>query len=176
MNQFPHNPGKLILLIYLTLDLILTWVHLLTIQIKICPQIHMSDRIQNAGKGQAPQTSGSKQNSTGQNHINTQILPQLNALGARLDCMENSMKRLKKTNDSTKIKRTKVKTKDGVAHVFSKGVGVVSPPVQTVHNIPPPSRLREEARKQEIQNRLRHFADNVKPGMGKIKSQRGGGR
>ena len=136
----------------------------------------MIDRIHNAGKGQAPQASGSKQNSTDQDHINTKILVQLNALDAGLDCMEDSMKTLKKTNDSTKIKRTKVKAKDGVAHVFSKGVGVVSPPIQTVHNIPPPSRLREEARKQEeVQNRLRHLADNVKPSMGKIKSQRGGG-
>ena len=56
-----------------------------------------------------------------------------------------------------------------------KGVGPTSLPVHTVNNIPPPSRLREEARIQgEVQNRLRHLADNVKPGMGKIKSQRGG--
>ena len=52
---------------------------------------------------------------------------------------------------------------------------MASPPVQTVHNIPPPSRLREEAGiQEEVQNRLRHLADNVKPGMSKIKSQRGG--
>ena len=85
------------------------------------------------------------------------------------------MKTVKKTNDSTKIKRSKVKTKGGVAHAGSKGVGAASPPVPTVHNIPPPSRLREEVRiQEEVQNRLRHLADNMKPGMGKIKSQRGG--
>ena len=44
-----------------------------------------------------------------------------------------------------------------------------------VHNILPPSQLREEARVQEeVQNRLRHLADNIESGMGKIKSQRGG--
>ena len=53
-------------------------------------------------------------------------------------------------------------------------VGVASLPVQMVHNIPPPRQLRGEARVQvEVQNRLRHLADNVKSGMGKIKSQRG---
>ena len=93
---------------------------------------HVLDRVHNAGKGQAPQTSGSNQNSTDQNHINTQILAQLNALGARLDSMENSIKTVKKTNDSTKL--TGPKSKLNV--VSSKGVGAVSP-VQTVHNIPP---------------------------------------
>ena len=81
----------------------------------------------------------------------------------------------KKTNDGSKIKRSKVKTKVNVAHAATKGVGVASPPVQRVYNIPPPSRLREEVRIQnEVQNKLRHLAENVKPGMGKIKSQRGG--
>ena len=49
------------------------------------------------------------------------------------------------------------------------------PSVHIPHNIPPPSRLREEARiQEEVQSRLRHLADNVKPGMGKLKSHRGG--
>ena len=35
--------------------------------------------------------------------------------------------------------------------------------------------MREEARiQEEVQTRLRHLADNVKPGMTKLKSQRGG--
>ena len=84
------------------------------------------------------------------------------------------MKAVKKTNDSTKIKRSQVKTKGGVAHSDLKGVGTAFPPVQTVHNIPPPSLLGEEARIQEVQNRLRHLVDYVKPGIGNIKSQRGG--
>ena len=53
----------------------------------------------------------------------------VNVMGARLDSMESSMKTVKKTNDSTKIKRSNVKTKGGVAHASLKGVGVASPPV-----------------------------------------------
>ena len=54
-------------------------------------------------------------------------------------------------------------------------VGVVSPPVQTIHNIPPPNRLRKEARiEEEVQNNLRHLADNIKPGINEIESKRGG--
>ena len=85
------------------------------------------------------------------------------------------MKTVKKTNDSSKFKKSRVQTKVTVAHNGLKEVGAASPSVQTVHNIPTPSQLREEARVQEeFQNRLRHLADHVKPGMGKIKSQRGG--
>ena len=136
---------------------------------------HVLDRVHNTDKDHAPQAMGSNHSNVDQNHINTQILAQLSALGARLDSMESSIKSGKKTNDSTKIKRSKVKTKTGVAHAGLKGVGLTSPTVQTVSNIPPPSRLREEARiQEEVQNRLRHLADSVKPGMGKIKSQRGG--
>ena len=65
--------------------------------------------------------------------------------------------------------------KANVAHTESIVVGAVSAPLHMVHNIPSPSRLREEARiQEEVQNRLRHFADKVKPGMNKIKSQKGG--
>ena len=78
------------------------------------------DRVHNTGKGHH------NHNPTDKNHISTQILAQLNVLGARLDNMESSMKMVKKTNDSTKIKRSKVKTKGGVAHVGLKGVGTAS--------------------------------------------------
>ena len=71
-----------------------------------------------------------------QNHINTQILAQLTALRARLDSMESTMKSGKKTNDSSKIKKSKVKTKGGIAYTGTKGVGPTSPPVHTVNNIP----------------------------------------
>ena len=136
---------------------------------------HGFDRVHNTGKGHAPQSIGSNQSNVDQNHINTQILAQLSVFGARLDSMETTMKSGKKTNDSSKIKKSKVKTKGGIAYTGTKGVGLTSPPVHTVSNIPPPSHLREEARIQEgVQNRLRHLADNAKPGMGKIKSQRGG--
>ena len=88
--------------------------------------------------------------------------------------MESSMKRVKKTNDTTKIKKFKVKTKGLGLITGLREVGAASS-VQTVHSIPQPSRLREDARIQdEVQNRLRHLEDNVKQGMDKIKSQRGG--
>ena len=44
-----------------------------------------------------------------------------------------------------------------------------------MYHLPPPDRLKEEARIQaEVQNRLRQLAENSKPGTEKIKSQRGG--
>ena len=136
---------------------------------------HGFDRVHNAGKGHTPQPMGSNQSNVDQNQIYTQILAQLSALGARLDSMESTMKLGKKTNDTSKIKKSKVKTKGGVAYAGTKREGPTSPPVHTISNIPPPSYLREEARiQEEVQNRLRHLADNMKPGMGKIKSQRGG--
>ena len=48
---------------------------------------HVLDRVHNTDKGHAPQAMGSNQSSVDQNHINTQILAQLSALGARLDSM-----------------------------------------------------------------------------------------
>ena len=107
---------------------------------------------------------------TEQQHINSQILSRLSALGARLDSVENFMK-----NDVTKIKKSKVKSKVNGLQVKSQEVGVALPSVHVPHNIPPPSRLREEARiQEEVQSRLRHLADNDKPGMAKLKSQTGG--
>ena len=51
----------------------------------------------------------------------------------------------------------------------------VASSVHVPHTIPPPSRLREEARiQEEVQSWLRHLADNAKPGMTKLKSQRAG--
>ena len=138
----------------------------------LSPHSHVFEqRVHNAGKDLEPQASGSNHTSTDQN----QILAQFSALGARLDSMESSLKTVKKTNDSTKLKKSRFKTKTNLAHTGSKGVVAVSLPVQMVHKIPPPSQLREEARTQEEEpNRLKHLADNVKPGMAKIKSQRGG--
>ena len=66
--------------------------------------------VQKARQGQASQASGSNVALMEQQHINTQILSQLSALGARLDSMENSMKKtVRKTNDVTKIKKSKTK-------------------------------------------------------------------
>ena len=132
--------------------------------------------VQKARQGQASQASGSNVALMEQQHINTQILSQLSALGARLDSMENSMKKtVKKTNDVTKIKKSKTKARVNGAQVASQEVGAAPPSVHVPHSIPPPSRLREEARiQEEVQSRLRHLADNVKPGMTKLKLQRGG--
>ena len=59
--------------------------------------------VENARQGQASQASGSNATLTEHHHIDSQILLQLSALGARLDSMENSfIKSVKKTNDSTK--------------------------------------------------------------------------
>ena len=67
------------------------------------PNSHAFDhQVHKADKGQAPQASGLNHISMDQNHINSKILAQLSALGARLDSMESSMKTLKKTNDSAK--------------------------------------------------------------------------
>ena len=87
--------------------------------------------------------------------------------------MENSMRKsVKKLNDGTKIKTSKVKYKASVAQTASKKAGAAPPFVHMAHNVPTTSRLREEARiQEEVQSRLTHFADNIKP---KIKSQRGG--
>ena len=84
-------------------------------------------------------------------------------------------KSVKKTNDTTKIEKSRVKPKDNGVQAGSQEVGAPPPSVQVPHNIPPPSRLREKARiQEEVQSRLRHLADNIKPGMTKLKSQRGG--
>ena len=77
--------------------------------------------VQKARKGQASQASGLNVVLMEQQHINTQILTQLSALGARLDSMENSMKKpVKKTNDVTKIKKSKTKAKVNGVQVASK--------------------------------------------------------
>ena len=86
-------------------------------------------------------------------------------------------KTVKKTNDVTKIKKSKTKARVNGVQVASQGVGAAPPSVHVPHSIPPPSQLREEARiQEEVQSRLRHLAGNVKPGMTKLKSQRGGVR
>ena len=122
----------------------------------LSPIPHGLERVHKAGRGHTPQSMGSNQTDVDQNHINTQILAQLTALGARLDNMKSSMKAGKKTGDSLKIKRSRVKPKGCITQANLKGVGPTSPPVHTVTNIPPPSHLREEARiQEEVQNNVR---------------------
>ena len=138
--------------------------------------VHSGHGVQNARKGQSSQAPGSNVGLMEQQHINAQILTQLRALGARLDSMENSMEKpVRKTNDVTKIKKSKTKAKVTTVQVPSQEVGAAPSSVHVPYTIPPPSRLREEARiQEEVQSRLRHLADTAKPGMTKLKSQRGG--
>ena len=82
--------------------------------------------VQKASQGQASQASGSNINLMEQQHINFQILTQLSALGTRLDSMENSMKKpVRKTNDVTKIKKSKTKAKVNGVQVPSQEVGLL---------------------------------------------------
>ena len=113
--------------------------------------------VHKATEGQASHPSGSNAALTDQQYINSQILSQLSALGARLDSMENSMKKpVKKTNDGSKIKKSKNKVKVDDVQAGAHRVGAISS-VHVPHNIPPPSQLREEARiQEEVQTRLRH--------------------
>ena len=105
--------------------------------------------VQKARQGQATQASGSNVALTDQQYINSQILSQLSALGARLDSMENSIKKpVKRTNDASEIKKSTSKARvNGVQS--SQEVGAAPSLASVPRYIPPPSRLREEARIQE---------------------------
>ena len=128
------------------------------------------------GSGSASRAGGARGtgNIVSQNEINQIILAQLNSLGDRLDNMEKN--KVKKTSDMSKVKSSASKTKRTKAPVTTQGFDTDDPLASaSVHNLPPPTRLREEARIQaEVQNRLRQLADNARPGTEKFKSQRGG--
>ena len=89
---------------------------------------------------------------------------------------KHSQKVPKKTSDRSKIKSSNKsfkKTKTAVTH---KGFQEVAPySGVSNHSLPPPDKLREEARIQlEVQNRLKQLPEQAAPGTEKIKSQRGG--
>ena len=90
---------------------------------------------------------------------------------------KNNKKVYKKISDPSKIKSSNKcvkKTKTAVTH---KGLQETVAPISGVsnHNLPPPDKLREEARIQlEVQNRLKQLSEQAAPGTDKIKSQRGG--
>ena len=97
----------------------------------------------------------------------------MTALGERLANIENNHRVPKKTSDSSKIKSSnkvakKVKTAvthRGLAHDLAPSSGVLK------HDLPPPDKLREEARIQlEVQNRLKQLAEQAKPGNEKSPS------
>ena len=83
--------------------------------------------VHKAREGQASRPSGSNAALTDQQYINSQILSQLSALGARLDSMESSMKKpVKKTNDASKIKKSKSKVKVDAVQTGAHRVGAIS--------------------------------------------------
>ena len=141
--------------------------------------------VKNSGSGdfvRAGQSAGSSSDnglqSSGQDHINNQILKQLSQLNDRLTSIEQKDQKCKKSVDKSKIKNAKKsKTKNvavthgGLAPPGLDGVSGVAHPT-----IPTQARLRNDTEiQQQVQERLRHLADNLVQGNEKIKSQRGGG-
>ena len=117
------------------------------------PSTHSVNSAKAGGSGRASGGTGGKgsNSSVSQNYINQIILAQLGSLGERLDSMEkNYVKGVpKKTSDMSKVKSSVNKSKRAKAQVTSGGFDTddihTSGPM---HNIPPPDRLREEARIQ----------------------------
>ena len=87
---------------------------------------------------------------------------------------KNSQKVPKKTSDPSKIKSSNKTGKLAKTAVTQKGFQEKVSPISYVsnHDLPPPDKLREEARIHlEVQNRLKQLADQARPGTEKIKSQ-----
>ena len=90
---------------------------------------------------------------------------------------KNSQKAPKKTNDHSKIKSSRKPAKREKTAVTQTGLSehVATTSGTSSTDLPPPNKLREEARIQlEVQNRLKQLADQARPGTEKIKSQKGG--
>ena len=121
------------------------------------------------GGNGGPKASGSNPVHVDQNMINQQILAQLNVLGNRLNSIEkNSLQSTgKKTNDTSKIKRSKCDSKAHVPCNRDQVTGMATPSIPAVGN-------HEAKSQEEVQARLKHLVDNAKPGKDRIKSQRGG--
>ena len=123
-------------------------------------------------------SSDSGSHNIGQDHINNQILKQLSQLNDRLASIEQRNQKCKKSADKCKIKNAKKsKTRNvTVPHggLVPPGLGGIS---GTTHpTIPPQAQLRNVSEiQQQVQERLRHLADNLVQGNKKIKSQRGEG-
>ena len=84
-----------------------------------------------------------------------------------------------KTNDVSKVKNSanKVKCAKALVKHYRSDANAI-PTSVPMYTIPPPDRLREEARIQaEVQNHLRQLAENAKPGTEKnqIPKEGGGG-
>ena len=137
-----------------------------------------SPTVTNNGQASRGPGEGGSTDYVTQNDINQIILSQLNALGERLTNMEkNSQKAPKKTNDHSKIKSSRKPAKREKTAVTQTGLSehVATTSGTSSTDLPPPNKLREEARIQlEVQNRLKQLADQARPGTEKVKSQRGG--
>ena len=124
-----------------------------------------------------PKASGSNPVHVDQNMINQQILAQLNVLGKRLNSIEkNSLQSTgKKTNDTSKIKRSKTDSKAHVPPNRDQVTCMATPSIPSVGNLPSFEQLKHESQiQEEVQARLKHLVDNAKPAKDRIKSQRGG--
>ena len=104
----------------------------------------------------------------------------MNALGQHLDSIEKNTLSFAGTSVKVKpkVKRSRnpasVKTHVPLSHSGKvKHDASVTP---CIGYIPPPDRLRQEMQIQEqVQESLRHLAENTRPGKEKIKSQKEGG-
>ena len=136
-----------------------------------------SENLVHAGRSAGP-SSGGGSHSVGQEYINNQILKQLSQLNDRLASIEQRDKTCKKSVDKSKIKNHKKSKPQSSVPVHGglvpPGLGGVSG--VTHPTIPPQAQLRHDSEiQQQVQERLRHLADNLAQGNEKIKSQRGGG-
>ena len=136
------------------------------------PTVKKSQKITNSGQASRGPGEGGSTDSVTQNDINQIILSQLNALGERLTNMENNSQKVpKKTNDHSKIKSSRKPAKREKTAVTQIGLSehVATTSGTSSTDLPPPNKLREEARIQlEVQNRLKQLADQARPGTEKI--------
>ena len=122
--------------------------------------------VSNTGVASSDPTSSDGTN-VSQQAINLQILSQLQAMGKRLDAMEQ--KTCKKSSDASKIKNKSVKPK-------SKAKAQVAPSSshQETSHVPDLQSIRQDAVLQaQVAKRLKELTDSEKSGT-KLKSLRGG--
>ena len=96
--------------------------------------------------------------------INQQILAQLNMLGKRLNSIEkNSLQNTsKKTNDVSKIKKSKRESKAHVSCNQDQVAGMATPSIPSVGHLPSLEQLKHESKIQvEVQARLKHLVENA---------------
>ena len=108
-----------------------------------------------------------------QNLINQQILHQLTVLSERLDSIETAS--VKKTNDQTKIKKTRVKKSKISTHVAEPSKVVQACNSAPLDKLPDLAALRQDSFIQkQVEQRLKELTALQSGTDKKIKSQRGG--